>query len=43
MKFFRYSVLAIALAAGFASCSDDDDPVLGPQSPGVYFPTDDAL
>lgn len=43
MKFFRYSVLALALAAGFTSCSDDDDYVPGGESAGVYFPTDDAL
>lgn len=43
MKLFRYSVLALALAAGFTSCSDDDPYVKGPESAGVYFPTDDAL
>ena len=43
MKFFKYTVLALALAAGFTSCSDDDDYVSGGASAGVYFPTDDAL
>lgn len=43
MKFFKYTVLALALAAGFTSCSDDDDYVPGGASAGVYFPTDDAL
>lgn len=43
MKFLKYSVLALALAAGFSSCSDDPGYVPGEASPGVYFPTDDAL
>lgn len=43
MKFFKYTVLALALAAGFTSCSDDDNYVPGGASAGVYFPTDDAL
>lgn len=43
MKLFKYSVLALALAAGFTACSDDDDYVPGQASDGVYFPTDDAL
>ncbi|MDE6454012.1 MAG: hypothetical protein K2L27_07405 [Muribaculaceae bacterium] len=43
MKFFRYTVLALAFAAGFTACSDDDDYAVGLASSGVYFPTDDAL
>ncbi|MDE6271297.1 MAG: hypothetical protein K2M12_10680 [Muribaculaceae bacterium] len=43
MKFFKYSVLALALAVGFTSCSEDDDYVPGEASPGVYFPTNDPL
>jgi len=43
MKFFKYTVLALALAVGFTACSDDDDYVPGAASSGVYFPTDDAL
>lgn len=43
MKFFKYSVLAFALAVGFTSCSEEDDYVPGQASPGVYFPTTDPL
>ncbi len=43
MKLFKYSVLALALAAGFASCSDDETYVPGAASDGVYFPTTDSL
>ncbi len=42
MKLFKYSVLALALAAGFASCSDDETYVAGAASDGVYFPTTDS-
>lgn len=43
MKLFKYSILALALAAGFSSCKDDDKYEPGAASDGVYFPTDDAL
>lgn len=43
MKLFKYSILALALAAGFSSCKDDDTYEPGAASDGVYFPTDDAL
>ena len=42
MKLFKYSVLALALAAGFASCSDEETYVAGAASDGVYFPTTDS-
>lgn len=41
MKLFKYTVLALALAAGFTACSDNDDFVPGAASEGVYFPSDD--
>ncbi|MDE6286031.1 MAG: hypothetical protein K2L99_03450 [Muribaculaceae bacterium] len=43
MKLFKYSVLALALAAGFASCSDEETYVAGAASDGVYFPTTDSV
>ncbi len=42
MKFFKYSIMALAMAAAFASCDDDNKYVEGPQSPGAYFPTNAA-
>ena len=40
MKFFKYSILAVAATMGvaFSACSDDDNEYQpGPQSQGVYF------
>lgn len=42
MKFFKYSIMALAMAAAFASCDDDTKYVEGAQSPGAYFPTNAA-
>lgn len=45
MKFFKYSILAVAaLATGFAftACDDDDDYLPGAESAGVFFPKDNA-
>lgn len=39
MKFFKYSIIALAAVASLASCSDDDDYVMPAQSAGAYFPT----
>lgn len=42
MKFFKYSILAVAATLGvaFSACSDDDDDyVPGPQSNGAFFTT----
>lgn len=38
MKFFRYTLMTLALACAVTSCGDDNDYVEGPQSPGAYFP-----
>ena len=44
MKLFKYSIMAVVATMGiaFSACSDDDDYVPGPQSPGVYFATTNA-
>ncbi len=38
MKFFRYTLMTLALACAVASCDDDNDYVEAPQSPGAFFP-----
>lgn len=43
MKLFKYSLIAaIALSGALTACSDDDDFVVGKDSPGVFFPSTDA-